>query len=167
MRKLPENKQRKRLRLTMCFMYLFQIFLCTSPFVLLRSSDGATLKDESVFSVIYKIFNSLGDVDKVGGIVRFVPYFLLVIIPVAGFFLCALDTQRNLKNVCSLFLNFAAILSILMVVPVSVLQIGSVLQLILYVVLSFLASLAMVMRLNKTEEPEPVKKKIPKEEREY
>ena len=151
----------------MCFMYLFQIFLCTSPFVLMRSTDGTQIKDESVFSVIYKILSSLGDVDKVGGIVRFVPYFLLVIIPVAGFFLCALDTQRNLKNVCSLIFNFAAIMSILMVVPVSAMQIGSVVQMLLYVVLSFLASVAMVLRLNKTEEPEPVKKKIPKEEREY
>lgn len=85
MNKLAENKQRKRLRLTMCFIYLFQIFLCTSPFVLLHSSNGAKLKDESVFSIIYKVLTSLGEIDNAGGFTQFLPYFFLVLIPVTGF----------------------------------------------------------------------------------
>ena len=166
MNKLAENKQRKRLRLTMCFIYLFQIFLCTSPFVLLHSSNGAKLKDESVFSIIYKVLTSLGEIDNAGGFTQFLPYFFLVFIPVTGFFLCALDRERNIKNICAVIFNFFAIMAILMVVPSSAMQIGSVLMILLYVIMTFLATAGMLSRLNK-EVDEPVKTKIPKEEREY
>jgi hypothetical protein len=114
MNKLAENKQRKRLRLTMCFIYLFQIFLCTSPFVLLHSSNGAKLKDESVFSIIYKVLTSLGEIDNAGGFTQFLPYFFLVLIPVTGFFLCALDRERNIKNICAVVFNFFAIMAIML-----------------------------------------------------
>ncbi|HCA05514.1 MAG TPA: hypothetical protein DEO32_06430 [Ruminococcaceae bacterium] len=167
MNKLFENKQRKRIRLVMCFIYLFQIFLCTAPFVML--SNNTKLKDESVFSIIYKVMSNLDGINSAGGFVTYLPYFFLVIIPVAGFFFCALDKERNLKNIFSVIFNFLAIMIILMVVPAGALQIGSVLQILLYIVLTFLATAGMLMRLNKNrEEPEkPEKKKIPKEEREY
>lgn len=169
MTKLFENKQRKRIRLVMCFIYLFQIFLCTAPFILLPMGEAHKFKDESVFSMIFKVFNNFGNIDSVGGITTFLPYFFLVLIPTAGFFVCALDKERNIKNIASLVMNFFAIMAILMVVPTGALQIGSVLQMLLYIVLTFLATAGMLTRLNKTQDvPEtPAKKKIPKEEREY
>lgn len=168
MNKLFENKQRKRIRLVMCFVYLFQIFLCTAPFVMLRSSSSGKAKDESAFSIIYKVFMGGGDIGTAGGYTVFIPYFFIILLPVVGFFLCSLDKERNIKNVGSLIINFTAVIAILMVVPAGAMQIGSLVQLLLYILLTFLATAGMIARLNKEpEEVKPKKKRIPKEEREY
>lgn len=170
MTKLFENKQRKRLRLAMCFIYLFQVFLCTAPYVMLYSTANGKYKDESVFSMIYKSLMGGGDLSSAGGFMTILPYFFLVLLPVAGFFLCALDRERNVKNVCSLVFNFLAVMAMLMVVPPDAMLIGALVQIILYIALTFLATVAMLARLNKERDPEEekkIKKKIPKEEREY
>ncbi|MEE0958024.1 MAG: hypothetical protein UH734_08105 [Ruminococcus sp.] len=169
MTKLFENKQRRRLRLVMCFIYLFQIFLCTSPYLMLTSSTSGKFKDESVFSMIYKSVMGAGDLSSAGGFVTVLPFFFLALLPIVGFFLCALDKERNAKNIGSLIINFLAVMFMLMVVPANAILIGALVQLLLYIVQTFLASVAMLARLNKERDPEDEKKKkkIPKEEREY
>ena len=49
--KIPENKTRKRLRLLLCTLYLFEIFLCTMPYIQGNTSDGK-FYSYSVFDMI-------------------------------------------------------------------------------------------------------------------
>ena len=155
MKKVVETKQRKRIRITMCVLYLLQILMCTFPFVML--GNGEKFKDESVFSMIYKPLFGGGDIDRVGGFVTFLPYVLLVILPVIGFFLCALDRERNIKNVCALLISLIGVMLILSAVPGYAILFGAVVQILTYIILTFMATAAMLSRLNK--EPDPIPEK--------
>lgn len=155
MNKVVETKQRKHIRIAMCVLYLVQLLMCTFPFVML--SNGKISKDESVFSMIYKPLLGGGDISRVGGIVTFLPYIFLVIIPIIGFFLCALDRERNIKNICAVIFSLIGVMLILISVPGYAIQFGAVVMLLVYIVLTFLATAGMLSRLNKNPDPVPEK----------
>lgn len=149
MNKKDENKTCKRLRITLCVLYLIEIVLCTMPYFQYVTSDNI-LKSYSVFDVMSlwgsEVFGSAQGVSA-GQFSLFVP--ALVIIPVAGFFFCALDKQRNLKNVASLICCLLGVISILTMVSYTI-SLGSMLALLLYLLICFLTTISIFARYSKS-----------------
>lgn len=147
MNKIAENKQRKRLRLAQCVFYLFQILLCTFPYVYIPGGPSKYTV-ESVFSLLWMIITRADSTDAIGGFAKYIPLFFLVLIPVTGFFICALDKERNIKNVASIVFCLVSIMFILMMVPMGGMSLGAVLSILLYIITSFITTVAMLARLN-------------------
>ena len=76
---------------------------------------------------------------------------VIILIPILGFFFCALDKQRNLKNLVSVLCCFAGVFLILSI-PRAYISLGAIIAIILYILIMFLTSVAMVMRLSKDSE---------------
>ena len=153
MNKIPENKTRKRLRITLCILYLFQLVFCAWPYYRLPGDGMVT---DSVFEML----SALGTGNVIGvsqsefdAINRALPmYFIPVIIPIIGFFFCAFDKERNLKNIVSLLLALGGVVTILYMVPLSLLSIGSLFALLDYLLISFLSSISIMARYTKSKE---------------
>lgn len=152
MTKFPENKTRKRLRITQCILYLFQIYFCTLPFIQGLDSDGK-FYSYSVFGLISYIGGSAPETAAGEAFLNYVMFMpILVIIPIIGFFFCALDKQRNLKNLVSIACCFAGVITILLFVG-SALSLGSMLSLLVYLLISFLTTIAMFARITNDSKP--------------
>ena len=103
MQKLPENKTRKNLRIAQCVLYLIQIVLCTFTYVRIPNPDNP---GEYLYRTVPDMLAYMGASFDVGqdAMHAYVPFYLIFfIIPIVGFFFCALDKQRNLKNIVSLY----------------------------------------------------------------
>ena len=156
MNKIPENKTRKRLRITLCVLYLFQLIFCAWPYYQFVQ-DGKLVTDS-----IYEMLSALGTGNVIGAsssdfsaITRILPLnFIFVIIPIIGFFFCALDKQSNLKNIVSIFCCLFGVLAIMTIVTVNFLSLGSLLSLLLYLLISFLSALSIFARMVKNPEEE-------------
>ena len=151
MQKLPENKTRKNLRIAQCVLYLIQIVLCTFTYVRIPNPDNP---GEYLYRTVPDMLAYMGASFDVGqdAMHAYVPsYLIFFIIPIVGFFFCALDKQRNLKNIVSLFCCMLGVLSILMIVTINFLDIGSTLALLLYLLISFLTTIAIMARLTKDD----------------
>ena len=152
MLKLPENKTRKRLRIAQCVFYLIEIILCTFTYVRIPNPDKA---GEYAYKTVPDMLAYIGDTFEAGqeamGI--YAPFYLIFfIIPTVGFFFCALDKERNLKNVVSLFCCMLGVLSILMIVTINFIDFGSTFALLFYLLISFFTTIAMMARLVKDDE---------------
>lgn len=144
--KIPENKTRKRLRLTLCTLYLIQIFLCTMPYIQGNSSDGKFYA-YTVFDMILFWGGNIPDTAAGSAFqtyILFMPVFF--IIPIVGFFFCALDKERNMKNIASIVCCLLGVLSILIILGYS-LSLGSMISLLLYLVICFLTTMSMFARI--------------------
>lgn len=154
MNKIPENKTRKRLRITLCVLYLFELVFCAWPYY------GFVQDGKLVTDSVFEMLSALGTGNVVGAsasdfqaINHFLPLnFIFVIIPVVGFFFCAFDKERNIKNVVSLFCALAGVVSILTIVTISLMSLGSMLALIVYLLISFLSSISIMARYTKSRE---------------
>ncbi len=156
MTKKPDIKTRKKLRYAMCALYLLEIVACTMPFIHYFKPDNEIVS-ASPFFMITMLFGVTSGLDTTV-ITMCVMCILMVLLPVIGFFFCALDKERNLKNIVSVVCCLAAVFLILNI-PGAFMSIGAVFAILLYVVIMFLTSVAMVMRLSKDEE-EPKNKEI-------
>ena len=159
--KLPENKTRKKLRITQCVLYLFEIVFCTFPYIQGQASDGY-LYSHSVFSIISYWGATVPDTMAGAAFqtyAMFMPIF--VVVPIVGFFFCALDKQRNMKNVVSIICCLIGVVAILMIVN-RMLSLGSLLALLVYLVICFITTMAMFARISdkttKNENTEETKK---------
>ena len=137
--KIKENKIRKRLRITQCVLYLVQIFWCTWTFVAIPKSDG-----NYFYATVFDMFGYIGgefpEGTASGAFQAYVPfYFIFLLIPIVGFFFCALDKERNLKNVVSIICCLLGVISILTIVTINFSSIGSKLSIIFYVIISFIS----------------------------
>ncbi len=149
MKKIPENKTRKGLRITLCILYLLQLVLCAWPYYG-YVKDGVFITDS-----VYEMLSALGSGNVIGAtseefsaITTMLPFNLIfVIIPLVGFFFCAFDKERNLKNIVSLLCCLFGVLSIVTIVTMQFLSLGSVLALLLYILTSFISSLSMMARI--------------------
>ena len=169
--KRPDIKTRKKLRITMCILYLLQIVICTLPFFKDTNINEVGLVTEvSPFSMFIILFNVTSPLDS-SIITISVICIALIVIPIIGFMFCAFDKQRNLKNIVSALCCFTGVLliTILLGNAKEVADFGAIFAILLYVILMLITSMAMVMRLSKDEEDvkEPKKKKIRKEDRIY
>ena len=77
---------------------------------------------------------------------------VLILIPIINFLFCALDKERNLKNIVSVISCFTAVFLILSFIPRQNISIGSIVAIMVYVLIMFITSIAMVMRLSKDVE---------------
>ncbi len=116
MLKIPENKTKKKLRITLCVLYLVEI-------VLWRCRISSTLMEKNVlhsYSVfdIMSVWGLSGSNDAVFKYSLFMPIFF--IIPIAGFFFCALDKERNMKNIVSIICCLLGVLSIITMVSYTI-----------------------------------------------
>ena len=153
MNKIPENKTRKRLRITLCVLYLLQLVFCAWPYYRLPGDGMVT---DSVFEMLSAL--GTGNVTGVSqsefdAINRALPfYFIPVVIPIIGFFFCAFDKERNLKNIVSLLLALGGVVTILFLVPISFMSLGSVLALLVYLLISFLSTISIFARYTVSKE---------------
>lgn len=145
--KLEENKQRKRLRITMCVFYLIEIFLCSFPYW--QYADDNVLYTYSVLDFLSYMGGSAGETNDAlfAQFQSALPYFFLfLIIPIIGFFFCLFDKKRNLKNIVSILCCLCGVLSILLIISYA-LSIGSLIALLLYIAICFITTLAMFARI--------------------
>lgn len=149
---IPENKTRKRLRITLCVFYLIQIFLCTTTYVYIPSLSEA--QEEKYKTVVDMLLYIGEDYSSISGGEAFSSYFLMYfvffIIPIVGFLFCAFDKQRNIKNIVSLICSLLGVISILMIVTPALLNIGcygSLLALLLYILTSFITMYSIMARI--------------------
>ena len=84
---------------------------------------------------------------------------IFFIIPIAGFFFCALDKERNMKNIVSIICCLLGVLSILTMVSYTI-SLASVIALLLYILICFLTTLSIFARFtDKDATKAPVKQK--------
>ena len=119
MLKIPENKTRKKLRITLCVLYLVEIVLCALPYFQYIDEKNV-LHSYSVFDIM-SVWGLSGSNDAVFKYSLFMPIFF--IIPIAGFFFCALDKKRNMKNIVSIICCLLGVLSIITMVSLSLIHI--------------------------------------------
>ena len=154
MNKIPENKTRKRLRITLCVLYLFEVIFCAWPYYA-YIQDGKYISDS-----VFEMLSALGTGNVTGisdseftAVSHFLPLnFIFVVIPVIGFFVCAFDKERNIKNVVSLLLALAGVISILTIVTINLMSLGSVLALLVYLLISFLSTISIFARYTVSKE---------------
>lgn len=146
MLKIPENKTRKRLRITQCILYLVLIFLCTFTFISGYDSNGEVYY-KTAFDMLNYIGSKVPNTADGNAFSAYVVFYLIFpVIPTIGFFFCAFDKERNLKNIVSVICCLAGVVSILTIVTLNYIQIGSTLSLLIYILLSFLSTYAMLAR---------------------
>ena len=159
--KKPDIKARKKLRITMCVLYLLQIVICTLPYFQdIKFNEDGLVTLASPFNMFIILFNVTSPLDS-SVVAISVICVALILIPIIGFFFCAFDKQRNLKNIVSVICCFAGVFLIAMLLGnenVKFMSIGAVLAILLYIIIMFITSIAMVMRLSKDEE-EPAAEK--------
>lgn len=144
--KIPENKTRKKLRIALCVLYLFEIFLCTMPYIQGIASDNL-FYSYSVFDVLSYWGGQIPDTADGAALQSYIMYFpIFLIIPIVGFFFCALDKQRNMKNIVSMLCCLIGVVSILIIVS-GALSLGSLIGLLAYLVIGFLTSMSMFARI--------------------
>ncbi len=145
MNKIAENKTRKRLRIMLCILYIIEIVLCSMPYFQYISDDNV-IHSYSVFDIMSLwgtfVFDS-ADGKAAAQFSLFVP--ILIIIPVVGFFFCALDKERNLKNIASILCCLLGVLSILFIVS-NMISLGSMIGLLLYLLICFLTTISIFAR---------------------
>ena len=170
--KKPDIKTRKKLRITMCVLYLLEIVICTMPFFQdVKFNEDGIVTMASPFNMLMILFGVTSPLDA--SIISIcVICMALIVVPMVGFLFCALDKQRNLKNIVSVLCCLTGVLLIAIMLGnerVRYMSIGAVLAILVYILIMFLTSIAMVMRLSKDEEDvkEPKKKKVRKEDRIY
>ena len=154
MLKLPENKTRKKLRITQCVFYLILVLLCTFTYVRIPNPNQAgQYFYATVFDMLGYIGGTFPNIPAASALQSYIPfYFIFPVIPVVGFFFCALDKERNMKNIVSLICCLLGVVSILFIVTLNFIDIGSTLSLIIYVFLSFITTIAMMARVVNTSE---------------
>ncbi len=153
--KRPDIKVRKRLRIAMCILYLAQIVVCTFPYFqdVQFNKDGLVAM-KSPFNMVILLFSVTSDMK--GSVLSLaIISMILILIPIIGFFFCALDKERNLKNIASVICCFAGVFLIAGLLGnenVKYMSIGAVIAILLYIIIMFITSIAMVMRLSKDSE---------------
>ncbi len=158
--KKPDVKRRKNLRLAMCVLFLLQVVVATMPFFQ-SINDKGELISQSPFGMLINFFSMFSMIVEMPAMMTAsVLSLLIILLPLIGFFVCSFDKERNIKNIASLIICLAAVF-ILVMFPKENVSIGSVISLLLYIVISFITSMAMVLRLSdEGEEDEQNNKKV-------
>ena len=150
MLKLPENKTRKKLRITQCVLYLILVFLCTCSYVKFPNPQQlGVYEHRTVLDMLEYFFGgTFPDIPASTAFQAYIPfYFIFPVIPTVGFFFCALDKERNMKNIVSLLCCLLGVLSILLIVTLNFIDIGSMLSLLVYILVSFITTIAIMARI--------------------
>ena len=160
MLKIPENKTRKRFRIAQCIFYALLVMLCSMPYIQGATTDGKFFS----YSVLDLMSFIGGTADGTLGdaFLNYVMYTpILIIIPVIGFFFCLFDRERNIKNIVSLLFCAAGIVAILAIAGVAM-SLGAILSILIYLLISFLTTIAIVARFTKDSSDDNKKQNIRK-----
>ena len=147
MLKIPENKTRKRFRIAQCIFYALLVMLCSMPYIQGATTDGKFFS----YSVLDLMSFIGGTADGTLGdaFLNYVMYTpILIIIPVIGFFFCLFDRERNIKNIVSLLC--------------CAMSLGAILSILIYLLISFLTTIAIVARFTKDSSDDNKKQNIRK-----
>lgn len=145
MLKIPENKTRKGLRIALCAMYLFLMVFCALPYIqsVVEQEDGTyNIVSQTVFEMLFNVTGAGGEFTSYALL-----YAIFFIIPLIGFFFCALDKFRNMKNIVSLICCIGGVVAILAIIPTPYLSLGSLLSLLVYIIACVLSTLSMLARV--------------------
>lgn len=131
----------KRLRLSNCAIYLFEIFLLTEPFFVMDlTGDG---KPDS-WSIVYLTYTGISL-----GFLKLATILILIgVIPIVGFFFFSFDKTRNIKNIYGIITSAIAVFLITSMIPAEALGFGAVLALLFYLPIVFLSVMGMFARKN-------------------
>lgn len=149
MRKRPDIKTRKKLRIAMCIFYLLQIVICTMPFIHNFGPDGSITSASPIF-MFTMLFGAISGFDSTA-ITVCILCTVMILIPIIGFFFCAIDKERNLKNIVSMICCLAGVF-IILIIPRQYISLGAIIAIIFYIIIMLLTSFSMVLRLSKDEE---------------
>lgn len=131
----------KRIRLSVCVLYIAEIFFLTETFFVMDFNGDNKLDH---WSILYTFYNSV----SVGVFNLAAVTLAIALIPVAGFFFFSFDKSRNIKNIYGVLTSAVAVFLIIAVVPAESLGIGAVLSLLCYLPIVFLSVLGMFARKN-------------------
>lgn len=163
MNKIPETKARKGLRITLCVLYLLEIVLCTWPYIEIPSADGTAFKSLSAFEMLSYVGQTS---DDNGFQVAVAAFLVFPVIPIVGFFFCALDRKRNMKNIVSLLCCLAGVVMILLAITPSSITYGSMFSILLYIVIAFISSFSMMAWIiDSRKSPDELKQMSQKEDK--
>ena len=155
MLKIPENKTRKRFRIAQCIFYALLVMLCSMPYIQGATTDGKFFS----YSVLDLMSFIGGTADGTLGdaFLNYVMYTPILI----GFFFCLFDRERNIKNIVSLLCCAAGIVAILAIAGVAM-SLGAILSILIYLLISFLTTIAIVARFTKDSSDDNKKQNIRK-----
>ena len=93
MLKIPENKTIKKLRITQCVLFLMLAVFCSFTFIEIPNPD---LSGQNFYATVFDMLGYMGgsfpDTALSESFKSVLPfYFVFIIIPIVGFFFCALD----------------------------------------------------------------------------
>ena len=130
-------------------LFLILAVFCSFTFVHIPNPDGSG-KDfyATVFDMLGYMGGEFPDSTLSESFKSVLPfYFIFIIVPIVGFFFCALDKERNMKNIVSLLCCLLGVLSILLIVTLNFIDIGSMLSLLVYILVSFITTIAIMARI--------------------
>lgn len=152
--KKHETKTLKRFRIAQCVFFLMEILFCAFTFIHIPNpgnpANGSTDFYATVFDMIGFLFGaSFPEGAASAAFQSALPVYLIFpIVPVIGFFFCALDKQRNLKNIVAIISCLVGVFTILTTVSLNFLSYGSLLALLVYIILSFITAVSMMARIS-------------------
>lgn len=133
-------KVTNRIRLSVCVLYVIQIFLLTETFFVMNLK-GSKITDWSVITLLYTSVDS--------AVFNFAAVlFVVCLVPIAGFFFFCFDKKRNIKNIYGIVTSAIAVFLITAMIPADSLGIGAVFSMLLYLPIVFLSVLGMFARRN-------------------
>lgn len=134
-----ETKRCKRLRQTICALYIFTIFFCALPFAQLYNPDGS-IGSFTVFNLLIDGFRYGADYFGVG-----IVALIILLIPIIGFLFASFDKTRILKCVVGILCSLAGIALICFGLG-SYVSLGGIFSIITYMFIAVLSAyLALVI----------------------
>lgn len=133
-----ETKRCKRLRQTICVLYVLTIFFCALPFAQVYNSDGS-IGSFTIFNLLIDGFRYGADYFGLG-----VVALIILLIPIVGFLFASFDKTRILKCIVGLICSLVGIALICFGLG-SYVSIGGMLSIITYMFIAVLSVYLMLV----------------------
>lgn len=139
-----ENPKAKKLRITLCVLFIVNIFCLAMPFVALQ--DGNEYYQRTALEVMSFLtadrWQSLGAV-----------YLIFIILPLLGLCFALFDKKRNIKCAVAILCSVAGVIAITMMIGLY-LSIGSLISIFIYLIIIVVAvSLFMTNMASMHDDP--------------
>lgn len=125
---VEENKKTKKLRITLCVLFLFNIFCLALPYAGVQILEPVPT---------YQMMTGLqliigGDINDSRFVYMGVIASVFLILPAAGFFTAAFDKHRNIKCIVGFISSVLGVISITFMIGPQYISIGAVFAILLY-----------------------------------
>ena len=139
-----ENPKAKRLRITLCVLFIVNIFCLEMPFVALQ--DGKVYYQRTALEVIS--FLTADRWQALGA-----TYLVFLILPIVGLLFAIFDKKRNIKCAVAILCSVAGVIAITMMIGLY-LSIGSLISIFVYLIIIVLSvSLFMTNMASMHDDP--------------